>query len=376
MTNSIESNSNVNVQNMLEHTSIKVAFSTTCNFICEYCGGGKNRAHSGYPAAMEDYRATPINHGKILSTSELLSALQSLREAGFGQIRPTGGEPTLNPDWANLVEGAANMGYSVDITTNASLLNRYLDIHGKLPDGLSMVKVSLDTDDPEEFRKISGGKGDLKDIEKAIQRIIELGVYVRANTVLIRENCNPNKLKRIIEYAKSLGIPQVQFLDLVYYPNYPSQNTEVLEGNKSYWEKQFVAFEEFQDVLVSIYPEAKFELASGQFGVNFWKATLDNGVVITFKDSTTTMRDEKCFACTEFCQEGRCLLRLGTDGNVTPCPDYRAELPDHFNVLESVSNGSFEENIGVIIRAFWAAERTRTIELFAKKHGLVLPERV
>lgn len=361
---------------IIENTSVKVAFSPFCNFNCEYCGGNGERKNSPYPAVMEDYRSTPLTGGQILTTEQTTECFKALASAGFKRIRPTGGEPTLNPEWDILIENAHELGFSVDITTNGSRLNRYLDDKKNLPVGLTMVKISLDTDDPDEYKKINGGMGDLKDVEKAISRILNLGAYVRLNTVLTRDRCNPGAIKQILDYSETLGIQQTQLLDLVYYPNYPSANLERLASNKKYWEEQFVSFKEFEDTFSQIYPDSKFSFASGQFGVNFWKTTLPSGLVVTFKDSTSTMRDEKCFNCPVFCQEGRCLLRLGTDGNLTPCPDYKAELPDNFNIPESVKDGSFTQKIGVIKESLINSKRVRSIEMFAKAHNLKLPDKV
>jgi len=364
------------LREIVSETSIKVAFSPACNFRCEYCGGGRGRKGSPYPAAMEDYRATSLKSGRMLNTDEMTNCLRALATAGFKRIRPTGGEPTLNPEWDLLVERANEIGFSVDITTNGSRLNSYLDKKKKLPNGLSMVKVGLDTPDPIRYHEVNGGRGDLKDVERAIVRVLGLGMYVRLNTVLTRSGCGVETLKNMMEYSESLGVQQVQLLDLVYYPNYPSNDPEVLQNNKSYWENQFVSFNEFRKIFRQAYPNGNFSSTPGQFGVDFWKTTLPSGLVVTFKDSTSTMRDEKCFKCPVFCQEGRCLLRLGTDGNLTPCPDYRSELPDNFNVLDSVRDATFNKKINVLVDSLVNSKKTRTIEMFARVHGLKLPEKV
>jgi len=316
---------------------------------------------------MEDFRVAPLETGNI-STDQLLNVLQAFKQEGFQSIRPTGGEPTIRRDWDRIVNEAADMGYKgVDITTNGATLSWYVKHHeGKLPSGLSTVKVSLDTCDPEEFRKITGG-GDLSKVMRGVEEIADQ-VWVRANTVLLRSNATPEKISSLLNFAQNLGMKQVQFLDLVYYPNMPG-------ADPSFWEKEFIAFPEFKSIMEQIVPGIHFEQASGQFGVNFHKATLDNGLVITFKDSTSTMRDPMCETCPVYCQEGRCLVRVGTDGNVTFCPDYQGELW-HFNGPESIKDGTFSENADTIKQIVQNSERKRTIEIFAERHNLRLPEQV
>ncbi len=352
--------------NLVENLSIKVALTNTCNFKCMYCMGSETVPYSELISKMEDFRVAPLETGNI-STDQLLNVLRAFRQEGFQSIRPTGGEPTIRKDWDRIVNEAADMGYKgVDITTNGATLSWYLKNHeGKLPYGLSTVKVSLDTCDPDEFRKITGG-GDRYKVMRGVEEIADQ-VWVRANTVLLRSNATPKKLSSLLNFAQKLRMKQVQFLDLVYYPNMPG-------ADPTFWEKEFIAFPEFQKVMEQITPGIQFEQAAGQFGVNFHKATLD-GLVITFKDSTSTMRDAMCETCPVYCQEGRCLVRVGTDGNVTFCPDYQGELW-HFNGPESLQNGTFSRNTGIIKQIVRGSRRTRTIEIFAKRHNLRLPKDV
>lgn len=351
----------------LRPVSIKLALTSNCNLNCTYCDGPVGRAKLSTPAAMEDYRAEHISTGSI-STDQLLQLFKEFSDRGFASVRPTGGEPTLRHDWDYVVDTLAKTGYQgVDITTNGMLLSHYLDNHGgKLPEGLSTVKVSLDTYDPEEFKCVTRG-GDLNKIMDGVSRISGQ-TWVRANTVVLRSNTTPEKIKGLIDFCQGLGMKQIQFLDLVYYPNLPS-------ANPKFWEEQFVAWPEFARVFKQIYPEAKFTEPTNQFGVNFHRTELSNGFVVTFKDSTSTMRDPKCATCPLYCQEGRCLVRVATDGNVTFCPDYKAELP-HFNGIRTLQDGTFDQKVDEIADIVESSVRMRTIEIFAQKHNLKLPDEI
>ncbi|MFH0749357.1 MAG: radical SAM protein, partial [Candidatus Gottesmanbacteria bacterium] len=222
---------------IIHEISAKVAFSPTCNLRCVYCRG--SRSDTTLPASMEDFRRQPLETGSI-STEVLLSVLQHLHEEGLRQIRPTGGEPLLRNDWDVVVNEAARMGYSdVDITTNGILLENYLDRHGSLPEGLSMVKISLDTHDPNKFKEITGG-GELKRVIEGI-KAINGRVYTRANRVLLRSDMNERELVEFITFCQKIGLNGVQYLDLVHYSNMPS-------ANASFFENEFVAFPEFKSL--------------------------------------------------------------------------------------------------------------------------------
>lgn len=354
-------------QERLSTVSIKLALTSNCNLNCAYCDGPLNRSKLSTPAAMEDYRAENISTGSI-STDQVLNILKAFNDRGFVSVRPTGGEPTLRQDWDKVVDSLSSIGYrGIDITTNGMLLSHYLDTHqDKLPGGLSTVKVSLDTDNPEEFKKITGG-GDLYKLMDGVSRISKQ-VWVRANTVVLRSNSTPERIKDIIDFSQNLGIKQIQFLDLVHYSN--------LSGaDPLYWEKEFIAWPEFKNIFRQVYPDAQFTEPNNQFGVNFYKTELNNGFVVTFKDSTSTMRDPKCASCPVYCQEGRCLVRVATDGNITFCPDYKAELP-HFNGVKTLKNGTFSSEVDNIANIVEQSKRVRTIEIFAQKHNLKLPNEI
>lgn len=351
----------------LSSVSIKLALTSSCNLNCIYCDGPSNRAKLSTSAAMEDYRAESVSTGNI-STDQVLNILKAFNESGFVSVRPTGGEPTLRHDWDNIVDSLSSIGFrGIDITTNGMLLSQYLDTHDeKLPGGLSTVKISLDTHNPEEFKKITGG-GDLYKLMDGVCRISKQ-VWVRANTVVMRSNSTPERIKDIIDFSQNLGIKQIQFLDLVHYSNLPGTDPH-------YWENEFIAWPEFKNIFGRVYPNAKFTEPSNQFGVNFHKTEINNGFVVTFKDSTSTMRDPKCASCPVYCQEGRCLIRVATDGNITFCPDYKTELP-HFNGVKSLQDGTFNSEIDNIANIVETSRRLRTIEIFAQKHNLKLPNNV
>lgn len=351
---------------------VKVAFSPVCNYQCAYCGGSDNRKQASVPGAMEDYRANAITEGSI-TTPQLLNSLAYLQAAGFGNFKVTGGEPLLRRDWRTVVEVASEIGpKGIDITTNAELLAEDIEDHdGILPRGLSLVKVSLDTLDPEKFKELSGGKGNLDRVIRGVDATIAAGVPVRLNTVMLRDNFNPKWIQGMVKFCADHKVGAIQFLDLVHYPNLPKAPEKAGD-----WVKQFVDFSEFQQVFRQVFPEVVFTLAEEQYGVNFWTTKVmigDQEVRVNFKDSTETMRNESCKECNTYCQEGRCLVRLGTDGNMTPCPDYQANLPNHFNVFEAIENGTFNNQMKPVAQVFAAATRMRTIETFKLRHGIPSP---
>lgn len=350
-------------QELSKQIDVKVAFTSECNLRCGYCEG-KSGFRNGKPGAMEDFRKTPLETGNI-STTSLLIVLSEMHSYGIEGMSPTGGEPLLRPDWDVVVKEASRIGYTrIGVTTNGILLEPYIEKHGGLPTGLNFIKLSLDTHDPEKFREITGG-GLLEKVIRGV-RAVSKDVYVRANKVLLRSDLND--IKPYLDFCNNLGLKEVSFLDLVYYPN---------RGNirdKKFFESEFVGFEEFNRIIEEAYG-VSFVPSGRPGGVAFYKAYLPNGLKLSFKDSRVTKRDSQCETCPVYCQEGRCLIRIATDGNLTICPDYKGELPS-INALEAIKNGTFMQEIDTIMEVFTTSRQVRTIEEFAKRHRVRLPNSI
>jgi cyclic pyranopterin phosphate synthase len=93
----------------------------------------------------------------LLQDDELLSVIGIAAELGVTKLRLTGGEPTVRPRIVDLVRRIAAIPGITDVamTTNGILLEA---LAGPLADaGLTRINVSLDTLDPEKFRRITRG---------------------------------------------------------------------------------------------------------------------------------------------------------------------------------------------------------------------------
>jgi len=338
----------------------KVAFTSKCNLECIYCEG-KRGFCLGNQAAMEDFRRKPLDVEDI-SSDTLIQVLKELYKTGLRGISPTGGEPMLREDWDDLVREIATIGYDrVDLTTNGLLLESYLEKKGSLPQGLTLVKISLDTHDSKNFKTITGG-GSLEKVVSGIKAISNQ-VYTRANRVLLRSELR--ELNPYIDFCRDLGLKEVSFLDLVCYVN------KNKEKETSYFEKEFVGYHEFANIFKKTFGVEMAPIE--KWGVLFHQATLSDGFKITFKDSSTTRRADQCNNCKIFCQEGICLIRVATDGNLTLCPDYKAELPS-YDTPRMLKEGSLLKELNNIAEIFTSAIQVRTIEQFALKHKIILPE--
>lgn len=151
---------------------LRVSLTDRCNFRCVYC-----MPEEGAPFLPKEH---------ILNSEELKRLIRIAHEIGFIKIRFTGGEPLIRTDILDILSETSKLQNINDIslTTNGQLLgNLAVDLKHA---GLDRVNISLDTLDPNQFRKIARG-GDLQSVLKGIEAASEAGLNpIKINCVLLK----------------------------------------------------------------------------------------------------------------------------------------------------------------------------------------------
>lgn len=331
----------------------RIAMTPACNIKCAYCEGAAG-FRPGKPGAMEDFRREPLESG-IISVDILIAIIGAIHRVGFTGITLTGGEPTLNPNWDFVIEESQRLGMEkAELTTNGTTIKRYMYRSGGLPRGLSLVKISLDTPDPELFREIRGG-ANLADIIEGIETI-KGKVKTRANRVVLRSDLS--KFDNYLNFIKSLGFEELLLLDLVFHPNRDNRK------DAEFFAKEYVPAEELMVFLKENYG---MEFTSDRYG---HQAQYGNLRVI-LKDSNLTLRNNICDICPIYCQEGLYTMRVATDGNITLCPDFKAELSS-INAVGAIKKGNLEYELARLVDILETAREEETLVKFIHRHNLNL----
>lgn len=312
--------------------NVRVAISASCNFNCVYCDGPRSR-QPGKPGAMEDFRRTPLSEG-VISTDETMAILQSLYDAGFRGIALTGGETFLNREWDVIVQRARDMGMQrVGVTTNGALLSRYIEIKKRLPEGLTLLTLSLDTTDSERFKEITGRDqfnnviNGLKEAKRSSP-----GVRTRVNKVVLKSDMS--SLLDYIKFCEQTGaVDDINLLNLVFKE----------ERDRKLIESEFISAAELLTFFAAntdynFTEDVKHEYISH----------LSSGMTILIKDTNQTMRNEACRDCPIYCQEGYFTVRVATDGTITACPDYESKLP-YIDGRAAIKDGTLFTRVGELV---------------------------
>ncbi|MES0360611.1 MAG: GTP 3',8-cyclase MoaA [Anaerolineales bacterium] len=150
---------------------LRISLTDHCNLRCVYC-------------MPEDMTFRP--NAELMQDDEILLFTRLFASLGFHKMRLTGGEPTVRADVVDLVREITHTPgvRSLSITTNGILL---ANLAGPLAEaGLDRVNISLDTLDPEKFRRLTRW-GKLEDVWTGLEAAEEAGLTpIKINAVVVR----------------------------------------------------------------------------------------------------------------------------------------------------------------------------------------------
>ena len=179
-------------------TDLRVSLTDRCNLRCTYC----------MPPEGLDW----MPDEQLLTNDELVRLLRiGVERLGIRTVRLTGGEPLLRPDLPEIIAAIAGLSPrpAIAMTTNGiGLATRA----GRLKDaGLDRINVSLDTLDPDRFRRITRRKRHA-DVLEGIRAARDAGLRpVKVNSVLVR-GINDDEAPALVEWAGREGI-ELRFIE-------------------------------------------------------------------------------------------------------------------------------------------------------------------
>lgn len=185
---------------------LRISVIDRCNFRCPYCMPDET-----YPAGHAFLRAR-----ERLDFDEIERLARVFVSLGVRKLRLTGGEPLLRRDLPVLVARLAAIEGVEDLalTTNGALLPRYAV---PLRDaGLQRLTLSMDSVDAEVFRRMSGGRGELAQIEAAIAAAEAAGfARLKINCVVMR-GVNDDGLLDLVARFRGTGhvLRFIEYMDV------------------------------------------------------------------------------------------------------------------------------------------------------------------
>jgi len=191
---------------------LRISVMDRCNFRCPYCMP-RETFH-------ENYRFLPA--AARLSFEEIVRLTRLFVKAGVRKVRLTGGEPLLRSGIADLVGELSSIPGVEDLalTTNGVLLAQHA---ARLKaNGLRRVTVSLDSLDPEVFRRASGGFDGVERVLDGIEAAREAGLEPIKINAVVQRGLNEECVLDLVERFRGTGVV-VRFIEYMDV------------GNRNHW---------------------------------------------------------------------------------------------------------------------------------------------
>jgi len=283
---------------------LRISLTDHCNLRCIYC-------------MPEDQTFRP--NADLLQDDEIFKLAHLFASLGFDKIRLTGGEPTVRANIVEIVRGIASTPgiRSLSMTTNGVLLSRLAKPLKEA--GLQRVNVSIDTLDPEKFRRLTRW-GKLDDVWKGILAAEEAGMApVKLNAVIVK---GYNEDDVVDLAALTVNRPwQMRFIEMMPFAGVTDVQT-----------KQIITAAQIQEKIESEFGPLE---ATGKYDGEARIYRIRGGKGELGFISSVTM--PFCSACTR--------ARLTADGVLRMCLLREKEI----DLLTPMRNGASEDDLRALI---------------------------
>ncbi|PKM64887.1 MAG: GTP 3',8-cyclase MoaA [Firmicutes bacterium HGW-Firmicutes-20] len=177
---------------------LRVSVTDRCNYRCQYC-----MPHNGVKT---------MAHEDLLSFEEMYMVIHNFVSLGVKKVRLTGGEPLVRRGILGFIQSLSRIKALEDIalTTNGSLLKEMAADLKK--SGLHRVNVSLDTLNPERFKRLTRG-GSLQEVLDGIKQAENVGLTVKLNCVL-NKDINIDEIRDFVQLSRDWKM-DVRFIELM-----------------------------------------------------------------------------------------------------------------------------------------------------------------
>jgi len=295
---------------------LRISVTDRCNYRCTYC------------MPLDEY--VWIDRREILSFEEITRLARLFVEQGVDKIRITGGEPLVRKDLHRLVGMLSGLEGVRDLclTTNGSLLSEQAKALADA--GLKRINVSIDTLDPEKFKRITK-RGDLAKVLEGVFAAKGLGLHPIKINAVIERGLNDDDIIPLVEFARKHGFSMrfIEYMDV---------------GNANDWiSEKIVPKKEILETINARYPLREVGRDHGSAPSVDYEFT-DGGGELGVIASVT---EPFCATCTR--------ARLTADGKLVTC---LFSSVGH-DLKSLIRNGASDEELTEVISSMWSKRTDR-----------------
>ena len=177
-------------------SNIRVSLTPKCNLSCIYCH------KEGEKSPKEQ-----------LSAEDIAEILRVAAKFEIRSVKFTGGEPLLRPDLVSIVQSVP-AGMESSLTTNGTLLaDLALDLKTS---GLRRVNVSIDSLNPETYKKITG-VDNRSDVLEGITAALDVGLTPVKLNMVVLDGINDNEIEDFLAFVRGNRNLILQLIELMHF---------------------------------------------------------------------------------------------------------------------------------------------------------------
>ena len=297
-------------------TDLRISVTDRCNFRCTYC------------MPLDEYEW--IDKREILTFEEITRLATLFVRLGVEKIRLTGGEPLVRKNLDHLVASLSRVDGLKDLclTTNAALLADQIDSLKRA--GLKRVNISIDSLDPDRFRRMTK-RGDLGKVMDGIFAARAAGLAPIKLNAVVERGVNDGDIIPLVEFSREHGFAMrfIEYMDV---------------GNSNNWTSaKLVTKKEIIDIIAARYPLREVGRNQGSapsVDYEFVDGKGDIGVI-------ASVTEPFCSSCTR--------IRLTADGQVVTC--LFSQLGH--DVKARLRSGASDDEIGNFLSSIWQQRTDR-----------------
>ena len=170
--------------------SVQMELTYGCNNACLFC-------YNVWKSPEKKQENKPV-----LRFMEIKKIMDKLKHACIFKLSYTGGEPTLHPDFLDILQYGTNIGLNQSFVTNANLVDD--DFAGRIKDsGVYQCQVSLHSADKQIQDSLTQVAGSYEKVIRGIRSFIKHGFSLNINMTVIKKNLN--EIFKTASLAKELG---------------------------------------------------------------------------------------------------------------------------------------------------------------------------
>lgn len=295
---------------------LRISVTDRCNFRCTYC------------MPLDEYEW--IDKKEILTFEEITRLARLFVDFGVEKIRLTGGEPLVRQKLDQLVAKLSVIDGLKDLclTTNGALLGEKIGALKRA--GLKRINVSVDTLDPDKFKRMTK-RGDLNKVLESIFAAKQAGIERIKLNAVVERGVNDDDIIPLVEFARENGFA-IRFIEYMDVGNANDWTSAKLVSKKEIIEKiaaRFPLKEVGRDQGSA--PSVDYEFLDGRG---------DLGVI-------ASVTEPFCSSCTR--------IRLTADGKIVTC---LFSQTGH-DIKALLRGGASDNEVTDFLSSIWTARKDR-----------------